>query len=251
MLAIERHQKIIAHLNAHGSARTMDLADALSVTDETIRRDLDSLSKDKLLAKTHGGAIKIGKQTQDLSLLERQIQNIDEKKQIARSALYLIKANETLFFDASSTVIELAKILPDMPLTIITHSLTVISLLADKPSIKLISTGGSLNKSSRSFTGSHAWKTLEKYHINKMFVSGNGIDLERGVSEISDQEADIKGAALKFADEMIFLADESKLGVKLNFFFANIDEINTLVTNQRPNSKWITACKKIGINIIS
>ena len=169
MLAIDRQRQILRLLHGNGSLRTAETAADLGVTDETIRKDFEILEKRGELIRTHGGASRPQRTREELPFTERQAIHREEKQAIARLAASRIKANETIFLDASSTVLTLAGFLPDFPLTILTNALNVFTALADRPNIDLICPGGTFDAKSRSFVGLSAENSLKRYNIHRMF----------------------------------------------------------------------------------
>src|SRR5438045_5215952 len=119
MLAVERLREIEKRIKRDGSARVADLARELSVTEETIRRDLEKLEDDRKILRSHGGAV--APANGEIPHTERESQQAAEKSAIAREAVKRVSEGDTLFIDASSTALELARILPDMPLTVLTN----------------------------------------------------------------------------------------------------------------------------------
>jgi DeoR/GlpR family transcriptional regulator of sugar metabolism len=127
MLAIDRQRRILDLLNGAGSLRTTDTASVLGVTDETVRKDFEVLEKRGELIRIHGGASRPVKLREDLTFSQRQAVRREEKLAIARLAAMRIQANETIFLDASSTVLTLTEFLPELPLTILTNALNVLN----------------------------------------------------------------------------------------------------------------------------
>ncbi|RYD21407.1 MAG: DeoR/GlpR transcriptional regulator [Verrucomicrobiaceae bacterium] len=250
MLAIDRHRRILELLNGSGSLRTVETAAELGVTDETVRKDFEFLEKRGDLIRTHGGAGRAERSRDELPLTERQTIRREEKRVIARLAAGRIRANETIFLDASSTTLTLTEFLPDLPLTILTNALDVFTALSDRPNLELICTGGSFDPRSRSFVGLTAEKALQRYNIHRMFFSGNGLDLERGISESQSQQAAFKERVIAYSEDVVFLADHSKLGQKSAFFFAPLKQVNCLVTDKTVNKSFLKELRKAGIEVL-
>ena len=122
MLARQRQRVILNMLETQPSLRTIELAKHFNVTDETIRRDLESLDAENKLIRTHGGALRIEKRGVDLPMQKRLQENRLQKQEIAQKAIKHIKEGETIFLDASSTVLALAEALPDIEITVITNA---------------------------------------------------------------------------------------------------------------------------------
>ncbi len=250
MLAIDRQNRILELLKNAGSVRTIETAAELGVTDETVRKDFELLEKRGELIRTHGGASRPQRIREDLPFTERQAVRREEKQAIARQAASRIQANETIFLDASSTVLTLTEFLPDLPLTILTNALNIFNALSDRPNLELICTGGLFDSKSRSFIGLTAEKSLQRYNIHRMFFSGNGLHLERGVSESNSRQAAFKERVIAIAEDVVFLADHSKLGQKAAFFFANIADISCLITDKAADEEFVEQLQGRGVEVL-
>lgn len=250
MLAIERQRRILDQLNAAGSVRTTEIAETLRVTDETVRKDFEVLEKRGELIRIHGGASRPEKIREEVPFTERQAIHRDEKKAIAKLAAGRIQPNENIFLDASSTVLTLTEFLPDFPLTILTNALNVVTALSDRPNIDLICTGGLFDAKSRSFIGPMSEKSLQRYNIHRMFLSGNGLHPERGVSESNSRQAAFKERVLAGAEDVVFLADHSKLGQKAPFFFASVTDLSCVVTDKKADSEFLDELRLKGVEVL-
>jgi DeoR family transcriptional regulator, L-fucose operon activator len=250
VLAIDRQRRILDLLLQSGSLRTTDTATDLGVTDETVRKDFELLEKRGELIRIHGGASRPERLREELPFSERQNIRSEEKQAIARAAAGRIKANETIFLDASSTVLTLTEFLPDIPLTILTNALNVFTALSDRPNIDLICTGGLYDTKSRSFIGLTAEKSLQRYNIHRMFFSGNGLHLERGVSESNSRQAAFKERVIASAQDVVFLADHSKLGQKAAFFFAEVADLSCLITDKAADHEFVERLESRGVEVL-
>ena len=250
MLAIDRQRRILELLFGAGSLRTTETAVELGVTDETVRKDFEILEKRGELIRTHGGASRPERIREDLPFTERQAFRREEKLSIARLAASRIQPNETIFLDASSTVLTLTEFLPDLPLTILTNALNVFTALSDRSNLDLICTGGLYDPKSRSFIGLTAEKSLQRYNIHRMFFSGNGLHLERGASESNARQAAFKERVVANAEDVVFLADHSKLGQKASFFFAQTADINCLITDKSADPGFVEQLQGRGVEVL-
>lgn len=251
MIAATRHQAILDLIEKEGGVRTVELAQQLSVTDETIRRDLEKLEKEDRLRRTHGGAVASENLIKDRSFEERSIQNIEPKQRISKAAANLIHPGDRIFLDASSTALQLATHPQALSgSTVITNSALVLSELSSYPDIELIIAGGVLDRQSHSFVGPAAIATLRRYRIDKAFFSGNGVDEIRGVSEVNEAQAHIKDFVIPRCANAILLADPTKLGASSNYFFAQCEQINTFVTTREAEHPLLTSLENHGTQII-
>ncbi len=252
MIPANRHQIILERIEKLGSVRTIDIAEQLGVTDETIRRDFEKLERENHLQRTHGGAISTQQfNIKDRSFEERSIQNIEAKRRIATQAEKLIQPGDRIFIDASSTSLQLAATISNTPnLTVITNSALVIGELTAHKDIDLILTGGILDRQSQSYTGPATIATLRRYRIDKAFFSGNGIDEIRGVSEVNEAQAHIKDFVIPRSGNVIFLADPTKFGTSSTYFFAQCDQIDTIVTSKEASHPLLDSLEEKGMQII-
>ncbi|HSP43169.1 MAG TPA: DeoR/GlpR family DNA-binding transcription regulator [Luteolibacter sp.] len=251
MLAIERQRRILELLAEQGSLRTTDTAETLGVTDETIRRDFEVLEKRGELTRMHGGVSRVEKIRKDTPFTERQAIMRDEKRAIAKLAAQRIQPNENLFLDASSTVLTLTEFLPDFPLTILTNAFNVINALADRPNIELICTGGLYEEKSRSFIGAGSEGILQRHNIHRMFLSGDGIHIERGLGESNPRQASFKERMIAGAEDVVFLADHTKLGRKAPFFFAKATDLSCVITDAQADAVFLDEVRELGVEVLT
>ncbi|HWJ76966.1 MAG TPA: DeoR/GlpR family DNA-binding transcription regulator [Niallia sp.] len=231
MLVVERRRKIVELVNQRLSIRVTELSEIFSVTEETIRRDLEKLEKDGLLSRSHGGAVSVEKEPSEVPFMEREVTNAKEKKAIAMEAVKLIEPGEQIVMDGSTTAWFMASELPDMPLTVITNSIKVALELSKKEHIKVISTGGMLLSKSLSYVGPLAERSLESYHVSKLFLSCKGIHISSGLSDANEWQALLKKQMMNITSETILLVDSSKFGVKTFTHIAGMDKIDRIITD--------------------
>lgn len=231
MLAKQRRRDILIRLERVGGVRVASLAKTLQVTEETIRRDLERLDADGRLLRTHGGAVPIRDSRRNPSFDTRRVTKLEEKAAIARCAVKWIVEGDVIGLDVSSTTHELAQIIPDIPLTVVTNSIPVVLALMSHANVRLVSTGGDFDDQAWSFTGALAEQALSRFNINKLFLSSKGVDLARGLSDATDNQARVKRAMMDIAEETHLLADHSKFGVRSVVFFAELSEIDLVITD--------------------
>lgn len=243
LLVAERYKKIVDLINLNGSMRVTELSQLCNVTEETIRRDLDRLEHEGKLRRSHGGAIRVGEEHQELPLELRKITNADEKRRIAERAVELIEPGERILLDASSTALYTASLLPDMEMTVITNSVKVVMELAIKEKIEVISTGGWLHRKSLSYMGALAERALESYHVDKAFISCRAIHLERGMSDSHEQHASLKMKMIQIAEQTILLADSSKFGIQAFAQLGSIEQVHSVITDSGINPEDLAILK--------
>jgi DeoR/GlpR family transcriptional regulator of sugar metabolism len=248
MLVAERQKKIIELVNERGSVRVTELSRIFAVTEETIRRDLDALERQKKLRRSHGGAVKM-KDT-EIPYFEREIINVEAKKEIAKLSLKWIKPGDVLILDASTTAWYMAKIMPNIPLTILTNSIKVALELSRKDQIEVISTGGKLSTQSLSYVGPLAEQSLHQYHVNKVFLSCKGIHLQRGISESNELQALVKRKMIEIADEVNLMVDFSKFGVQAFAHLGDLTQLDRVITDRKTRSHIIEPFRSTGLEVV-
>lgn len=251
MLVAERHQKIIELINEKKSIRVSELSQLFSITEETIRRDLEKLEKEKKLIRSHGGAVSLNTSSiSEVSYLEREIINVKEKKQIALEAVKQVFEGDKIILDASTTAWYMAKKLPNVNITVLTNSIKVATELSTKKEITVISTGGILRPESLSNVGPLAEESLESYHVNKAFISCKGLHLKHGMSEASEQQARLKELMVNSADTVYIMVDYSKFGVQAFTRFSDLDSINYVITDSQVDEQTVQLLNDQSVQVI-
>ncbi|CAI6029866.1 DeoR/GlpR family DNA-binding transcription regulator [Cohnella sp. JJ-181] len=253
MLVAERYEKIVELVNERGSIRVSELSELCGVTEETIRRDLDRLEQAGRLRRSHGGAVSVkdldAHAQPETPYSEREIIRADDKRRIALEAIKLISPKDRILLDASSTTWYMAREMPDIPLTVLTNSIKVALELAGKEKIEVISTGGQLARRSLSYVGPLAERSLDAYHVDKLFLSCKGVHLERGISESNELQARIKHKMIGMADQVHVLADSSKFGVQAFTHVSDLSEVDRIVTDRRLPGEILRELESRGIRV--
>ena len=249
MLAAERHLEILSRIVHGGSVRVAELAESLDVAEETIRRDLEKLDRDGRLLRIHGGALPLVDEAGELPFTMRTVTNEAQKRAIAALAVKRIVPGDVIALDASSTVNELARLIPDMPLTVVTNSLTAIASLRGRPRIRVVCTGGTIDAPSRCFVGSLVERALEQFNINRLFFSSKGVDFSRGLSVVDDNHARVKRCMIELAAQVCLLVDSSKFGVKSVEFFAGLEDVDLLFTDGGAREEIVENLKAFGLSV--
>ncbi|MFD2922320.1 DeoR/GlpR family DNA-binding transcription regulator [Halobacillus naozhouensis] len=251
MLVAERQQKIVELVNERKSIRVTELSQAFSVTEETIRRDLEKLEREKKLSRSHGGAISVNSSDSlEIPYAEREVTNVEEKKEIALEAVKQVHEGDKVILDASTTAWYMAKALPDIQITVLTNSIKVAMELSSKKQVTVISTGGVLLPKSLSYVGPLAEASLDTYHVNKAFISCKGVHLERGISESNEQQARIKKKMIDSADVVFIMIDSSKFGVQAFSKLYDLEVVDHIITDQKMDSRIVQQLHDKSLNLI-
>jgi DeoR/GlpR family transcriptional regulator of sugar metabolism len=250
MLVAERWQKIVQLVNERGSIRVSELSELCHVTEETIRRDLDRLESEGKLIRSHGGAISIRESGTEVPFFERETMHAEQKQAIAKEAVSHIRPHDRIILDASSTAWYMSRILPDIPLTVLTNSIKVAVELAQKEKVQVISTGGQLAAHSLSYVGPLAEQSLDRYNADKAFLSSKGVHAERGISEANEWQAAVKRKMIRIAEQTFVLADSSKFGIRSLAAVADWPDIHCLITDAGTEKAQLEQIRNQGINVV-
>ena len=251
MLAVERRKLILEKVHSEKKVIVSELSKEFDVSEETIRRDLDKLADEGHVIKSYGGAVinEIG--SIDLPFNVRWKSNSVGKQKIADLVSREIKDGEHIFLDASTTAVFIAKnIKQKKHLTVITNSIENLLELSDVSGWDIISTGGLLKAGSMSLLGKRATESIERYNADKVFLSCKGVDILKGVTEGKDETAAIKQNMLDAAKKIYLTVDSSKFDKVAFSTICPLNRIDVVVTDKRPDAKWMETFKKLNIQCI-
>ncbi len=248
VLVAERYERILQTVEEKGSVRVTELSEQFGVTEETIRRDLDHLEKERKIKRSHGGAVSVKNDKTETPYSEREVINVEEKNKIAERALDFIEENDRIILDASSTAWYMAKGLPDIPLIVLTNSMKVSMELSEKQNIQVISTGGILSPRSLSFVGPLAEYGIHMYHVDKVFFSCQGVHGAKGLSDSNELQAHVKQKMVEAGDKVHLLADHSKFNVQSFSRIATWDNIHVFITDElAKEEKYLLTEKEVDV----
>lgn len=228
-----RRKKIVDLLKKNDSMSVQSIIDSFEYSPATIRNDLKSLSKKGVIIRQHGSASInhsfFNMYTENFS--DRELKYHDQKTKIAHEAIKYIKDSQCIILDASSTCYELAKIIDqsNMKLTVITNGLMVAELLKSNPAITLILIGGILNGTSSALEGLLGIELLTKLNIDCAFVSPNAFTVEKGLTDFSIYEVQLKQEIIKYSNKNIALISQDKLGHTSLAQFATTAQIDKFI----------------------
>ncbi|WP_370458066.1 DeoR/GlpR family DNA-binding transcription regulator [Thalassobacillus sp. CUG 92003] len=202
-----------------------EISHQLNVSQMTIRRDLKELESEGKVIRTHGGAISPKSLTEEMSYSSKKSQHNAQKKALAKQAVTLIEEGSTIILDSGTTTLELAKLLKlRSDLTVVTNDIKIANELLDSP-LKVIVTGGELQKGVGALYGSATQQMLNVIHADIFFLGAHAIDKDNGVTAPTFEKSLIKQMMIKAAERTWLLADHSKFDNKA---FANVCALSQL-----------------------
>lgn len=232
----ERRKTILELLELKGEITLQELKEKLSeVSEMTLRRDLIALEEDRFLKRTHGGAVSLkltgqSNGEEDAYSL-RASEQTEAKLAIAEKALELVEVNRSLYFDAGSTMMCLAKKLPDEQFSIICAGINVALELVKHQKVSVLQFGGQVNRNTLSTSGPHALSFIQSVNIDIAFMSASAFSLDSGFSVSNIYEAEVKKLVVQKAKKVVMLVDSSKVGSSMTFSFCSLADVDIWVSD--------------------
>ncbi|OZB49437.1 MAG: D-beta-D-heptose 1-phosphate adenosyltransferase [Cellulomonas sp. 14-74-6] len=251
MYAPERHQQILTRARAEGRVDVATLALDLDVTPETVRRDLTAIERLGLLRRVHGGAVAVERLGFEPGLADRERVMSAQKERIAKAALDELPDGGAIILDAGTTTIRLAAMLPtDRDLTVVTHGLPIVTVLAGRPNITVHLVGGTVRGRTLAAVGSWALAALTQIHADVVFLGTNGVTVERGLTTPDLAEAQVKRALVAAGRRVVVLADHTKLGVSDFALVAPLSAVDVLVTDTDAAPELVDEIEAAGPRVV-
>jgi DeoR family transcriptional regulator, fructose operon transcriptional repressor len=229
--ADERQQHILHSIRSKGRVDAAEVAAALGVTGETVRKDLIQLERNGLLRRVHGGAVPVDRLAYEPAVSVRT-EFSAEKERIARAALAHLPAHGSVLVDAGSTTAMLAEMFPgNTDLTVYTNALPIALTLINRPRLTVVTLGGRLRSPTLAEVDDWAIRALAEINVEVAFLGTNGISLERGLTTPDLAEAAVKRHMISSAKRRILLADHSKVGLIRGKQHGNPSDIDLFITD--------------------
>jgi DeoR family transcriptional regulator, aga operon transcriptional repressor len=231
---VDRREKILKLIAENGKVYVHELSDLFTVSEVTIRNDLDQLEKKNHLIRARGGALKLEKLVSlDFNLSDKHRLHYAEKVRIGKKAASLIHDSETIILDSGTTTAEIAKNLATIRnISVITNAINIVNILVQYPAINVIMPGGYLRQNSLSLVGPFAAKNLKNLYVDKAFIGVDGFDPALGAYTPNIEEAYLNEIMIDIAKEVILVADSSKFDRKSLTFICPVSSINIIVTDE-------------------
>jgi len=246
----DRKAEIVNIIRKQNRVAVDELAERLTISRETIRRDLSELAQAGKIQKFHGGACLpaiIG----EGPFNDRMGENASAKALIATKAVSLIAPGETVLIDTGSTTLYFAEKLAQIPrLTVVTNSAEiarVISLASLQSKTFLL--GGEFNADNRQTVGSMAVSQIRSFRAHHAVLTVGGIDLRTGVMDFCIEEAQVARAMIEQAESVTVLVESSKFDRIASFEVCSLDRVNTIVCDKLPSEEIQAALEQSSVTI--
>ena len=247
----ERRKFILDNIFQNGFVRVADLAEALSVTQTTIRKDLTYLEGQGLLYRAYGSALPTTAQVMDISLNTKKLINFKKKQKIAARAVAMLQENDSIIMGAGSTLEVMAEMLkPKGRLNIVTPAVNISMAMGDMSGVSVMQLGGILYGNSLCVIGSEAKSQLENLHCSKLFFGVDGIDPEVGVTCATVEEAEQLARMMRVVNTSIVLADSSKVRYRGFSRICGCEDVDILITDSGVSDEDRKALEKTGVKVV-
>jgi DeoR/GlpR family transcriptional regulator of sugar metabolism len=249
MLKRERQAFILHQVNLHNKVLSTELSQNIQVSEDTIRRDLQELAEEKKIIKVHGGALSnsfyLGPDYTE------PLYSLPQKRIIAKKAASLIKNGMFVLTGGGTTIIELAKLLPQqLNATFITGSIPVVMEYMKHPSIDVIVIGDKISKNSKISIGPEAIFKIKQLKADLCFMGINAIDTSHGISDNDWDVVQIKKAMVEAAQKVVCLTISEKINTLCPIKVCDISNIDVLITELPPDDPLLEPYVKAGITVL-
>ena len=249
-MRMNRLNEMEQYILDHGTVSLDTLSEHFEVSTNTVRRDLNELTARGHVIKVYGG-VSARDDTGPLPMVVRAATNSSSKQQIGRLASGLVNDNDTIFLDSGSTVLcMLPHLAKKDGITIVTHSLSAMYEASKYPTLQVIALGGLYNQTTSSYVGISTLEALSRISTDAVFIAATGVSLERGLTNTTYFEAEIKRKVVQCSSKIILLADSSKFGKSSTISFFPFDQLYAVVTEQKPPKEYMNAIKKANIQLL-
>jgi DeoR/GlpR family transcriptional regulator of sugar metabolism len=250
MLAAERRDHLLGLLAREGKIVAKDVAAALRISEDSVRRDLRDLAAEGLCQRVYGGALPVSPAAADYTA--RQTVAPDGKREVASVAAGLVRPGSALILDGGTTALAVARALPqELACTVITHSPTIAAALLDHPQAELFLLGGRIFKHSAVACGAAAVEAAQNISADLCLLGVTGVHPEAGLTTGDAEEAAMKRALAARAADTYVLASSEKIGTASRYRVLPWAEISGLITDADPHDPVVEQLTALGVEILA
>jgi DeoR family transcriptional regulator of aga operon len=255
LLVEERRRLIVEYVESNGRATVEELAGRFGTSTVTIRNDLETLARNAVIARSHGGALPVTQATttNDIPLNIKETRSHPQKLRIGQAAAKLIRDGETIILDSGSTTVEIARQIRQMKfesLTVVTNALNIALELSGIPHIRVMMLGGLLRQTSYSLVGPDAEQALSRISADRLFLGVDGLDPVVGVTTPDPLEASLNALMIRVSRETIAVFDASKLGQRSLSVITPLRTLHTVITDSSATPEMVEALQEAGVKVM-
>lgn len=250
-----RRDRMLALLREQDFVRVAELAERFDVSEVTVRGDLDALQARGQLRRVRGGAVPRAAAPAERRFEEAEVAAAGQKRAIALAAAAMVSDGDTIVLDVGTTTTAVAQALAERTelsdVTVFTSSLTIaLALESADPRLTVVVTGGTLRSKQHSLVEPLAGLVLGSINAGTAFIGCNGVDIERGVTNVNLPETEIKRMILRASQQRVVCADSSKLGQVALAHVCDLDDVDLLITDDRADPDLIAALRETGLEVV-
>ncbi len=244
----DRHSQLLLLLLSQGQTSVHEIAAGLNASLATVRRDLLELEHLGQVERLHGAARIATGSHQELAFAARERDQIAAKRAIASSAARLIQPNETVFLDAGTTVLQLARHIKSRsdPIKVFTNGLVIAQELAHVSNITVTLIGGRVRPENLSMVGPAAIAMLDGLWFDRLFLGASAIDADGYVTSLDQDEAATNARTVQRSAAVVVLADSSKFNKRITHTVARLTKGCALISNAAPTGRFAQVLEKSG-----
>ncbi len=249
----DRRKRIRDYIETRGEATVAELmALCEGCSSMTLWRDLNRLEQEGAIRRTRGGAISMRLIQPDVEGLysQRAKENTAAKRLIAKAAAAFVRPGHAVFLDAGSTIMEVARRLPQEHYTVITSGANIAIELSQRRGSNVLLVGGQISANTLSCSGSQAESFLDGLNIDAALIATSGFSLKGGFSSGNFGECQLKSKVMKKAGRSILLMDSTKIGRVLPFTFATLQEVDVLIVDTPLPPDIALAAREANVEVI-
>lgn len=253
LLTEERRREILTALGQQGRVTIDEIVQRFGVSAVTARSDLNALSQNGALVRSHGGGVRPLTVVPEHSLNTRERIRHTEKMRIAEAAVNLIQPGQTVILCSGTTSLALARLLRQRcpeNLTVIAYTLNVAMQLADLPGLSLIILGGFLRQVSGALVGPQAESMMLSLHADHCFLSTVGLDVQVGLTTIDIMEAQLNRCMISNSAQTSVIADATKFGHRSLSVITKWGSIQRVITDADAPAEDVERLHTDGIEVI-
>jgi DeoR family transcriptional regulator, aga operon transcriptional repressor len=251
----DRDAQLLQEVLRRTFVSTTDLAQQFGVSTVAIRRNLAQLEQAGLVKRVHGGVQTSTRPGQVAQYNARLLESVATKRAIGQAAADLIRPGDTLMLDSGTTVLEVAKAIPaslldNGNLTVVTRSLVIAGELRLQRQVRLMVLGGIYVHDLDDFVGAQVEYGLQGLHVDTCFMGTDGVSVDRGITTDNVLEAQLYRLIARVADQVVVVADSSKIGSQKLQTILPFEDIYTLVTDTCAPPDFVQALRDKGVNVL-
>lgn len=247
----DRRRRVLELVRNSGAVSLREIASTVGASEVTIRRDLRQLQSEGLLQRQRGGATSADLLSHELTFAEKAQQQGPQKAAIAKIAATLVEPGDSVAVGPGTTTNEFARQLVGIAdLTVITNSLRVVGPLAQAGAADVIVTGGALRHATFSLIGAPMERSLSGLMVRRVFLSGNGLSVQRGLSTTNVQVAAADRAIAETGQEVVVLADHTKLGLEAMAQTVPIERVTYLCVDSGADPSILAEFRALGVTVL-